>query len=445
MDKERVTSGLLAGAGKACINPPASCFPFVPSAANAKASATPGRSEIHDDCHVRVLVLDNGESRFTLASFDLPISPATAPTKEIICSVTGTPEENILLCATHNHDYPFDYSSFVDAIYDGVRQAAAEAVAALRPARYGFGTGESHINMNRDFQTEDGNWTAYNSTQGYSDKTLAVIKIVDEENRLIAAVLNYSAHAVLATSHLDVDGKLKLSSDFPGYAAGYIERRYGNGAVVLWTSGASGDQNPLITPYLLRYEDDGYVIRERMPNGIAFQLIAALGGQHAIDAIRILKGIDADQEEMPIHVRACTVALPTQKAPEGADMRRNRLLVDHLVPYGPDGERIEGELVKMIDTPDDPAEVNIRLFQLGNIYLVCFGDELYSRLGSKIKQASPEANTVVMTLTSAGVHRGYILDRESADHNTFQSYGLYRPGACDDILISGVRQLFEER
>lgn len=433
-----------AGAAKACINPPAELFPFGSTAANAKISNTPPRSEIHDDCFVRLLVMDNGKTRAVMVSFDLPFPPPAEKTKAIIHEITNAPEEYILLCATHNHDYPLFFTSFVDTIYDAVRAAATAAVSALRPAKYGFGEGESYINMNRDFQTEDGNWTVNNCTKGFSDKTLAVLKIVDEKDNLIAAVLNYSAHAVLVTSHLDADGKLKVSSDFPGYAAGYVERRFGNNAVVLWTSGAAGDQNPAIIPYLLHYEDDGYIIRERMPNGMAFQLIASLGGQHAIDAIRILKGIDANRKDMRIESREETVSIPTQKAPEGADMKKNRFLVDHLAPCGPNGERLEGEIVKMVDT-GETADVCIKLLQLGDIAWIAFANELYSKLGYKIKQASPARNTVVVTLvniSSEDMPKGYILDKDSADHNTFQSFGLYKPGAGDDIIIDGVKRLF---
>ena len=435
-------SALLAGAGKACINPPKEFFPFGPKAVNAKVDHTPGRSEIHDDCFVRLLLLDNGITRSVIASFDLPGSPPAEETTAIIHEITKAPAECILLCATHNHDYPFDYSPFINTIYNAVRAAASEALSALRPARYGFGEGESYINMNRDFQTEDGNWTLNNNVKGFSDKTLAVMKIVDEQDCLIAAILNYSAHAVLVTSYLDVDGKLKLSSDFPGYAANYIEQRCGNGAIVLWTSGAAGDQNPAVVPNMLHYEPDGYITRVKMPNGAAYQLIASLGGQHAIDAIRILRTIDANKEKMPIMAKETSVFLPTQKVPEGADMRKNRFLVDHIAPLGPNGERFEGEIVKMIDNPEEKAEVRIRLLRLGEVSWVAFGDELYSKLGYKIKKESP-ANTVVVTLTSAGKHKGYILDRDSADHNTFQSFGVYKPGAGDDIIIDGVKKLFQ--
>lgn len=442
-EKRAAFPTLLAGAGKACINPPAECFPLGVNATNAKTSGTPARSEVHDDCHVRLLALDNGETRAVIASFDLVVPPPAEQTKALISSITKAPSENILLCATHNHDYPFDYSPYMETILNGVRQAAVEAVNSMRPAKYGFGEGESHINMNRDFQTEDGNWTAYNTTAGYSDKTLAILKIVDEQDNLIAAVMNYCAHAVLVTSHLDFDGKLKLSSDFPGYAAGYLERRFGNGAVVLWTSGASGDQNPLITPYLFRYEDDGYIIRERMPNGMAFLLIESLGGQHAIDAVRIINGIHADKRRMRIHTSQTTALLPAQQPPAGADMVKNRMIVDHLVPPEKGGKRFEGERVRMLDVAGKLLPLEISLLQLGDTAWVCFGDELYCKLGSHIKQVSPVKNTVVVTLTSAGKHKGYILDKDSATHNTFQSYGVYKPGACDEPIIRAVKTLFD--
>ena len=38
-----------------------------------------------------------------------------------------------------------------------------------------------------------------------------------------------------------------ISADFPGEASRYIEDLYGNGAVAIFSQGASGDQNPRLT------------------------------------------------------------------------------------------------------------------------------------------------------------------------------------------------------
>ena len=58
----------------------------------------------------------------------------------------------------------------------GIHKAVEGAIASLRPARYGFGTGESYINTNRDQLFEDGFWMQGQNYAGFSDKTLAVMK-----------------------------------------------------------------------------------------------------------------------------------------------------------------------------------------------------------------------------------------------------------------------------
>ena len=59
------------------------------------------------------------------------------------------------------------------------------------PAKWGYGTGKSYFNVNRDYPNEDGYWSQIDNYDGPSDKTLSVIKFTDDEDRLIAAVLNY--------------------------------------------------------------------------------------------------------------------------------------------------------------------------------------------------------------------------------------------------------------
>lgn len=82
---------------------------------------------------------------------------------------------------------------------------------------------------------------------GFSDKTLAVMKWEDYDGNLIAAFLNYCCHGTCAFTRRDVDGKIKTSPEFMGYACNYVQERYGGTPVIIWSSGAAGDQNPLFS------------------------------------------------------------------------------------------------------------------------------------------------------------------------------------------------------
>ncbi len=340
---------LRVGAAKACISPTAECFPF-PTFGNAEP-----RSAMHDDIYTRVVVMDNGETRAAIVNFDMVAIPLFETTRKLISETGNIPEENVFMTATHNHDAPSirtpqpgakqdeDLARRMDIykkiVLDGVKRVIEEAVAGLRPAKYGYDTGESWINVNRDFQFEDGYWMQSANFKAYADKTLAVMKFVDENDKLIAAVLNYGCHAVLGFVAKDVDGKIKVSSDWPGYTQNYVEQRFGDGAVCLWTPAAEGNLNPAYSTGLYTFLEDGYAVHKTLPPGTAFVLMEALGGQHAIDAIGVINKITEYKDELPIRYARTEVELPSQKAPEGADMMYNRMLVDNFVPLGPNGER----------------------------------------------------------------------------------------------------------
>ncbi len=444
---------LKVGAGKACISPTAECFPF-PTFGNADP-----RSAMHDDIYTRAVVIDNGKTRAAIVNFDMVAIPLFETTRKLIADTGNIPEENVFMTATHNHDAPSirtpqpgakqdeDLARRMDIykniVLDGVKRVIEEAVVSLRPAKYGFDTGESWINVNRDFQFEDGYWMQGPNFKAYADKTLAVMKFVDEEGKLIAAVLNYGCHAVLGFVAKDVDGKIKVSSDWPGYAQNYVEQRFGDGAVCLWTPAAEGNLNPVYGAGLYTFLEDGYAVSKQLPPGTAFVLMEALGGQHAIDAIKVINGINTYCDDMEIK-NACTeVDLPSQKPPVGADMMRNRMLVDNLLPLGPNGERPEKNLVVMEDDPEHPFKMEIRILQLGEVAWVGVPCEIYSEIGRDMKAASPCPNTVVVTHTNTNYH-SYIPDKTAADHHTFQSYGAAKPGACDEYIVNGMVELFKE-
>lgn len=442
-----------AGAAKVCISPTEDLFPF-----GTFGGADP-RSALHDDIFTRAVVIDNGETRAAIVNFDLVVLPPVEETRKIIADAAGVPEKNVFMCATHNHDAPGTRrrvqhkdsprsdaertEKFTQIVFEGARRAAAQAAQNLRPAKYGFGTGESWINVNRDKQFEDGYWMQDNNYARYADKTLAVLKLVDEEDKLIAAVLNYGCHAVLGFVAKDFDGKIKVSADWPGVTQGFVERRYGNDAVCLWTPAAEGNLNPVIGSGVFTYLDDGYGVRTNLPDGTAFVLMQSLGGQHAIDAIGVINGITTYKTDMDIASVWSSVDLPRQKAPEGADMAYNRLLVDNIVPLGPNGERPEKKLVQMIDDPEHPYNMEMTLLKLGDVAFVGVPNEIYSEIGRDMKAASPCPNTVIVTHTNSN-YIGYIPDKTSEGHLVFQAYGDIKPAACDEIIVQGMLKLFEE-
>ena len=146
-----MAANLRAGAARVDITPP-------PDAANP-----PTGKYAHEHLYVRAIVLDNGSARAVLVGADqagLPEIVWTTAAKQI-AKEADCPVPNILMSATHTHsgwgpggpgpgmfhpDPNAPPPPIVGQILDAVRQAKAK----LEPARMGFGTGFSYLNVNRD-------------------------------------------------------------------------------------------------------------------------------------------------------------------------------------------------------------------------------------------------------------------------------------------------------
>ncbi len=448
---------LKVGAAEAGINPPSSLFPF----RKYENSFLEGSL---DELKVKAIVLDNGETRFLILGMDVGDS-LDGDEKQAITDKYGFDYEHILNFNTHNHSAPFwgdkpgprgpkpeDQArcehEYAKTVVAGIQKAIEGALESLRPARYGFGTGLSYINTNRDQLFEDGFWMQGQNYAGFSDKTLAVLKFEDMNGKLIAALLNYCCHGTCAFTRKDVDGKIKTSPEFTGYACNYVQQRYGGDPVIVWSSGAAGDQNPLFSSegFPRMYEPDGYSESVDTPDGTQYLIQRHWGFQHGVDAIKVIESIKDMKSRMRITTASTIVKLDGQKAPEGADMQYNRLLIDNFLRgYRPElfegGKRPEKKLVEMI--PEGTVDLRMQLAILGDTAFVGQAAEPYCMIGYKCKEASPFKNTVVVTHTD-GRKAGYILDDASADHKVFQSYAKVRPGNNDDKIVKGMLDMFED-
>lgn len=430
---------LSVGAAKRKINPTEAMMPY-PSFNREPYT------KIFSDCNMRAIVIDNGTQLAVILNFDLGGVPKTGPLKERIEAETGILKDHIFMAATHNHtacDMVFSpeeaaqnklamYMAYVEA---QTLDAVKEAKAAMRPARYGYGEGKSYINGNRDMATELGTFTQGYEPEGYCDHTVSVMKFIDDEDQLIAAVVNYGMHATLGFFDVDVDGKTKVSGNIPGVAQDYAESRFGNNAVVLWTSAAAGDQNPQL--YCLRdYEQDGFPSMARTIPGLQYNLITLMGKRHGVDICKTINDITAYNKNMPMKFGQTYIPLPGQKFPDGTNMNRINDITNHIYRLK------EGEqLPEPIPASDRMVPLYLQEAVFGDVAFVGLAAEIYALIGKACLEISPYRKTMIITHVDRSI--GYVIDKTSVEHKCFEQFGPVQAGVCDEIIAEGVRELFD--
>lgn len=452
-------ANLRVGAAKVCINPTPDMYPFPVRKCDWGVDAF-SPAEVYDDMNCRAIAIDNGNKTILLLTYELGSVPDCPDLAQQISDLTGVCADDIMIIATHNHTCARPVK-FMGKYMPGVTQeqmdferkntqiqvdsgleACKKAMETLRPARYGYGEVMSYVNTNRDTETPFGYWVEARNLAGYSDKTLAIVKFVDMDGKLIAALLNHGTHATCAYLMKDADGKAKTSGNFNGIACKFVEEHYGNGAVAMWTSGAAGNQNPLLS-HGMQYEyPDGYSTNVNYPDGVGFMQMELMGRTHGADAVKGLDSITKYSENLPIsHLKKC-VMLPTQKE-KGNDSGK-----PPIYRAGYQGIRTGSEapelpkLPVMEDDPEHPAQLKMQLLMLGDIAVLMANAELYAQIGRDMKAASPYRKTFVVTHSDVSI--GYVLDKSSADEKVFQAFSPVKPGGADELILGCEEALFDE-
>ncbi|MBR2668897.1 MAG: hypothetical protein IKE36_03765 [Solobacterium sp.] len=417
-----------------------------------------------EDIHVRAIVLDNGERTFLFESYELGGVPCDVELRKRIEDKYGISQENMLLVGTHNHSapHPMGYGSsgpfgphtnipenvlkWTDFVLEQGVGVIGDAMANMKPATWGFGEGKSYINVNRDKYFHEGYWMQGNNWEGYSDKTLAALKFVGEDGKLIAAVLNYAMHSTTSFCIEDTDGKVKVTCDAPGIACNYAEEYFGNDAVVLWQSGAAGNQNPLYVGIMQLYDKSGTMRQRRRMNGAPYEMGVSLGMEHGMDAVETLEKICADRTEMPITTVDDTIWFPKQKFPEGIDRGYHRLVVDNLLEWSghvtPE-EPFPPKVLAEMEPTDEKVPMKAQLILMGDVAFYGIACELYNEISKVCKDASPFKHLMITTHVGTP-SAGYILDNGSVGHKVFQSFGLVGAGGNDEIVRDGMLKMFEK-
>ncbi|MGW3287241.1 hypothetical protein ACWDR3_21650 [Streptomyces sp. NPDC001002] len=367
---------LKAGAGRAAIAFPASLLPL------------DGFTTVHDDLHVRVLLLESGSRRVALAVLDLTSisAEAIAAMRTIISAAAGVATADIVVTVTHTFSAPHVQAAssgsgaaqYVEQIKTATSTAVAAAVSGLRPARVGHGTGTCDVNVNRDVRTADGWWLGTGES-GPSDKSVGVTRIDDTAGRPIAVLVNYSVQSSVMMESVMASGDLPITADLAGAAAGHVEEQYGDDVVGFFLVGSCGDQSPAFRSK--RYTIDKDLKWSQVDAQDAGWILLTVQGERlGTEVVRVSETI-----------RTSTV---------GASQLR--LLTDSVTVDTVPGGHPTAPTKTYDFTPTGTAPVPIWILRLGEGVLVGVSPELSTDTALTIKAHSPFKHTAVMSMLEGG-------------------------------------------
>jgi len=372
---------------------------------------------VHDKIYARAIVLSNGPAMAAIIAVDTVEFADGTPLVERISRETGIPTSNIILAATHNHNAPMlslqnasgsrksgpGAAAFIAKVEDDLVASIKKAKAGMQPARVGVGKGAAYINVNRDKQTSGG-MTRGQNPDGPSDKTVWVIRFETTTGEPLALFINYAVHAAIVSTRNSL-----LTAELPGVTSRFVEQHYNDKVVALWTCGAAGDQNAIVTPDSSDVE-------------MGFEMADVLGRILGEEVVRVADGIKAATTQARIWGTEKVVSCPGQKP----------------VQPGPRSSA-SGDM----DLPDaDPVSVRLGLLMIDKIALTSVSAEITTSIYQRLRKESPFANTIMVTLANGRVD--YIADDVSHDKRTIEAIESSVKKGAESIIVNGLLEMMQQ-
>lgn len=171
---------------------------------------------------------------------------------ERIKPATGLQRAQVMFNASHTHSgpvirvahritYPLDAKNedavhaYARTLEDKLVALVAKACASLRPAQLAFGEGKATFAMNRRSKRDKGYVIAPNPA-GPVDHTVPVLRVSDEQGRLLAVLFGYACHNTTTSIY-------QFNGDYAGFAQIALEKAHPE-ATALFMIGCGGDSNP---------------------------------------------------------------------------------------------------------------------------------------------------------------------------------------------------------
>lgn len=391
---------------------------------------------ILDRIYARAIVIDNGVARAALVSADTGMlgEQVWKTVSERVEKELGIPARNLVMSPTHTHSA---FAGSADQIFEAVKAAGAN----LQPARIGYGTGVSYINVNRNIIDRRTNkWWEGPNYEGPSDKTVAVIKFETTAGDPIAVYYNYACHAVV-TGNTDM-----ISGDYPGAASRYIEDSFDDRMVALFSAGAQGDQNPIFFQQTFDLRD--IRIRDFARRGQDISNAMPPGGQGLDKQDPAVKKLLDQQKQMILSMGQFlgeevkrVMRETTRMSADGGIFAAQKTI------RFPGRDRIGQGRAAVEATYKDGPDVQLRLslLMIDDIAIAGGNAEIFSLIAQRFKKESPIGRSIFVSMANGSGNSGYIPNDAAFGYQTFEVLSSRcKPGYAESTIVNGLLDLIAE-
>jgi neutral ceramidase len=416
---------------------PASSFRVGAAKVDITPTPLPKNMEgILDHIFARAIVIDNGATSAVLFSADTGMlgEQLWKTVSQRIEKELGIPAQNLIMNPSHTHSA---YGGSADQIFNAIKAAKDK----LQPARIGYGTGVSYINVNRNIIDRKTNkWWEGPNYDGPSDKTVAVIKFETTNGEPIAVYYNYACHAVV-TGNTDM-----LSGDYPGATSKYIEDSFDDKIVALFSAGAQGDQNPIFFQQTFDLRD--IRIKDYATRGQDISNAMPPGGQGLNKQDPTVKRLLDQQKQMILSMGQFLGEEVKRVMRETTRMSTDGRIVgaQKMISF-PGRDRIGQGRAGVEATYKDGADVQLRLslLMLDDIAIAGCDGEIFNLIAQRFKKESPIGRSMFVSMANGSGNSGYIPNDAAFGYQTFEVLSSRcKPGYAESAIVNGLLDLISD-
>jgi len=409
---------------------------------------------IHDSLYCNILILEDGKNKVCFLNVDLIglHYESCQLIKNAVYKKTGIKPEGIVIFATHTHSGP----DVVEFFKESIDPACIEYINTLAEkisdevAEIYMNTNEANVaiskyfvndlSFNRRLISRDGNiimnWEYPDEKDilgeaGPIDEELYAISIIDESDKLISLLINFTLHPAVL-----VGQDWLWSRDYIHYLDVFLKNHLSSDFVLLFANGAEGNINHI--NYRDKNQKRGFLEAQRIGEKL---------GQYVLDALKISKTLE-DIDLVCISEKA---EFPLRNISDTEIKEAEKLLIacNGVIPSLLDGcpeEMYAKEKIKLSRKKEKFATTELQLIKLSSdVIIVTFPGEVFVEIGLEVKKTSGYENTLIFGLANDCI--GYIPTAEAFEqkggYETKTAASSKLDPSADEILINSIRQLLK--